>query len=454
MGKSIKENKMGTMKIPKLLFSISVPIIISMIMQALYNVVDSIYVAQFDNIAGTGALTVAFPVQNLIIAVGAGLAVGVNALLSRALGEKDFKRVNKIAGQGFFLLTCAYLLFLISGLFLIKPYVIGQAGNQGKLFEYSLDYLTIVCFLSIGVFIQILTERLLQSTGKSMLSMVVQGTGALVNIILDPILIFGWFGIPQLGVTGAAIATVIGQLIAATLGIILNIKYNKEIRIAVRNFIPKWSVLKSMLAIGVPSVMMQAIGSVMTFSMNKILIGFSTEALNVFGIYFKLQSFILMPVFGMNNGMVPILAYNYGARRKDRMFAALKLAMITVVAYMFIGLAVFQFIPQLLLGMFNASDSMLEIGITALRIISINFVFAGFSIMIIGFFQALGKSIYSLIISAGRQLVVLIPVAYMLSLSGRVELVWWAFPIAEIVSLILCLLFLIRVIRRTLPKDF
>ncbi len=453
MEQTIKENKMGVMKIPKLLFSISIPIMISMIIQALYNVVDSIYVAQFDNIAGTGALTIAFPIQNIMIALAVGLAVGMNALLSRALGEKEFDRVNVIAGQGFFLTFCGYLLFVLIGFFVIKPYVISQAGGEGLLYEYSMKYLLIVCFGSVGVFIQIIAERLLQSTGKSVLSMVVQGSGAITNIILDPILIFGWFGLPEMGIAGAAIATIIGQFVAGFIGIVLNIKYNKEVVIKLKNFIPKWNVLKAMLIIGIPSVLMQAIGSIMTFTMNKILIGFSTEALNVFGIYFKLQSFILMPVFGLNNGMIPILAYNYGARKKDRIFATLKLSAITAIGYMIFGMLLFQFIPKELLGMFNASEDMLVIGTKALRIISLNFVFAGFCIIIIAFFQAIGKSIYSLIISAGRQLLVLIPVAYLLSLTNNVNMVWWSFPIAEAMSLILCVIFLIRIMKTMFGKD-
>lgn len=454
MEATVKENKMGTWGIPKLLYSVSLPIIISMIVQAMYNVVDSVYVAQYDNIAGTGALTVAFPIQNLMIAVAVGLAVGMNALLSRSLGEKNFEKANKIAGQGFFLTFCGYLLFLIIGLFLVKPFVSTQAEAGTVLYEYSVDYISIVCIGALGVFVQVVAERLLQATGKSMFSMITQLSGAVVNIVLDPILIFGWLGCPEMGVSGAAYATVIGQWVAAIVGIVLNLSVNKEIKIRIRNFIPELALIKEMLVIGIPSVLMQAIGSVMTFCMNKILIGFSTEALNVFGLYFKLQSFIFMPIFGLNNGMVPIVAYNYGARKKERVFSTIRLAAFTAIGYMLTGFLVFQIFPAVLLGFFNASAEMLVIGKTALRIISICFVFAGFSVIASATCQALGKSIYSLIISLGRQLVVLIPAAFLLSLAGNVNLIWWAFPIAEVLSLLLCIYFLIRVLKKSFPKDF
>ncbi len=448
-----KENKMGTMSIPKLLYSVSVPIIISMIVQALYNIVDSVYVAQFDPDAGTGALTIAFPIQNLMIAVSVGLAVGMNALLSRSLGQKNFEKANVIAGQGFFLTACGYALFLITGLFLVKPFVLMQADAGTLLYEYSVDYLSVVCICSFGVFIQVVTERLLQATGKSFPSMIIQLSGAVINIVLDPILIFGWLGFPAMGVKGAAIATVVGQCIAAVIGIVLNLTVNKEIKLMIRNFIPRLGLIKEMLAIGIPSVLMQAIGSVMTFCMNLILIGFSQTAMNVFGVYFKLQSFVFMPVFGLNNGMVPILSYNYGAKHRDRVYATLKLGILTAIAYMLIGFAVFQLMPEVLLGFFNASEEMLAIGRTALRIISISFIFAGFSVIVSSACQALGKSIYSLIVSMVRQLVVLIPAAFLLSLIGKVSLVWLAFPISEIFSLLLCIFFLIRVLRVAFPKE-
>ena len=444
---------MGTMRIPSLLYSISIPIVISMLVQALYNIVDSIYVAQFNNDAGTGALTAAFPIQNLMIAVSVGLAVGMNALLSRSLGQKNFEKANVIAGQGFFLTFTGYLLFLVIGTFFVNIYAATQAAEGTLLYEYTVDYLSIVCICSFGVFVQVVTERLLQATGKSFYSMLIQLSGAVINIILDPVFIFGWFGMPAMGVKGAAIATVIGQCFAAVLGIVLNLTVNKEVKIRLRNFIPRMDLIREMLAIGIPAVLMQAIGSVMTFSMNVILIGYGTAPYNVFGVYFKLQSFVFMPVFGLNSGMIPIVSYNYGAGKKERVYATVKLASLTAIVYMLLGLAVFQIIPETLLGFFNAGTEMLSVGKVALRIISLAFVFAGFSVVASATCQALGKSVYSMIISFGRQLVVLIPAAYLLSLTGNVDLVWLAFPIAEIVSLLLCIYFLIRVLKIAFPKE-
>lgn len=447
METTARENKMGTMSVPKLLFSVSVPIIISMIVQALYNVVDSIFVAQYDNNAGTGALTIAFPIQNLLLAVSIGLAVGVNALLSRSLGQKKFDKANRVAGQGFFLMLCGYLMFLVFGLFFVRPFVELQTSDPLRI-QYSTDYISVVTTMSLGVFIQVIAERLLQATGKSVLSMITQASGAITNIILDPILIFGWLGMPEMGVRGAAIATVIGQFVAAAVGIFLNLKYNPEIKLQFRNFLPDLQIIKETLAISLPAILMQAIGSVMTFCMNIILEGFSDVAVNVFGVYFKIQSFVFMPVFGLNNGMVPIIAYNYGAGKRERVFGTLKLAMLCAMGYMLLGLLLFQLIPATLLGMFNATEEMLSIGKVALRVISISFIFAGFSIVSISCCQALGKSIYSLFVSVGRQLVVLIPAAFLLSLLGDVNLVWWAFPIAELMSLALCIIFLTRVLKK------
>lgn len=449
MEQILKENKMGTMKIPRLLFSVSIPIIISMLVQAMYNIVDSIYVAQFDPNAGTGALTVAFPIQNLMIAVAVGLAVGMNALLSRSLGEKNFEKANVVAGQGFFLTFCGYLIFLVIGLFFVLPFVGSQAEKGSLLYDYGVQYLSIVCIGSLGVFIQVTAERLLQSTGKSLFSMVTQLSGAIINIVLDPILIFTF----NMGVRGAAIATIVGQFFAAIMGIILNLAVNKELRIKLKNFIPRWELIRDMLIIGIPSVLVQAIGSVMTFCMNKILLGFGTAALNVFGVYFKLQSFVFMPIFGLNNGMVPIIAYNFGAKKRKRVFATIKLSAVVAVGYMLFGLLVFQTLPDVLLGFFNADQAMLSIGRAALRTISLSFIFAGFSIIASVTCQALGKSIYSLFISVGRQLVVLIPAAFLLSLVGEVSYVWWAFPISEIMSLALGVFFLIRVLKRSFPKE-
>ena len=446
------ENKMGILPVPKLLFSMSWPIIISMLVQALYNVVDSVFVAMYDPVAGTAALTIAFPIQNLMIAVAVGLGVGMNALLSRALGEKSFDRANRIAGQGFFLTFCGYLLFLIIGIFAVPFYVSTQSGSDALIQQYGTEYLFIVCMGCIGVFIEITCERLLQSTGKTVLSMATQMAGAITNIILDPIMIFG-FG---MGIRGAAIATVIGQLVSGALGIFFNLAFNKEIKLRLCAILPQARLLKDILIIGIPSVLMQAIGSVMTYCMNMVLGGFEgigVEAMNVFGVYFKLQSFVFMPIFGLNNAMVPIIAYNYGARKRERVMQTFRLSAIGAIAYMLLGFLVFQFFPTQLLSIFNASESMLEIGRVALRTVSLSFIFAGFCIVTSSVCQALGKSIYSLLTSIGRQLIVLIPVSFLLSLSGNVDLVWLAFPIAEIVSVLLSFFFMIRVLKKLLPKS-
>ena len=448
---------MGTERIPKLLFSISTPIIISMLVQALYNIVDSIFVAQYDPTGtATAALAIAFPIQNLMIAVSVGLAVGTNALLSRSLGQKNSEKVNTIAGQGIFLTLCGYLLFLVFGLTLVPLFVGTQADIGTTLYDNGVEYTTIISLFSIGIFVQVVSERFLQATGKSMLSMIVQLSGAITNIILDPILIFGLLGCREMGITGAAVATVIGQGVSAVFGIVLNLRYNKEIKFSLKNIIPQVKILREMLAIGIPAVLMQAISSVMTFAMNLILTSFEQVgevALGVFGIYFKLQSFIFMPVFGLNNGMVPIVAYNYGAGKRDRIYATMKLSVVIAVSYMLLGFGTFQLFPKALLGMFNASPQMLLIGTQALRVISISFIMAGFSIVSISVCQALGKSIYSLIVSACRQLVVLIPAAYLLSLTGDVKNVWWAFPLAELVGCSLCIAFLIHVLRTVLHKQ-
>jgi len=447
-----KENKMGTMPVPRLLISMSLPMILSMLVQAFYNIVDSIFVAMYDPIAGTAALTIAFPIQNLMIAVATGLGVGMNALLSRSLGERRFDRANSIAGQGFLLTFCGYLIFLVLGLFFVPAYVSTQSGANALIQQYGSQYLSIVCVGCIAIFIEITCERLLQATGRTTLSMVTQMSGAIVNIVLDPIMIFTF----DMGIAGAAIATVIGQAVSAILGIIFNLTCNKELSLRPSILIPRARLLTEILAIGIPSVLMQAIGSVMTYCMNKVLISFpdcGVSAMNVFGIYFKLQSFIFMPIFGMNNGIVPIIAYNYGARKRDRVMKTVRLAMILAVSYMILGLAAFQLFPAQLLGIFNADATMLEIGTVALRTISLSFIFAGFCIISLTVCQALGKSIYSLITSIGRQLVVLIPIALLLSLSGNVNLVWLAFPIAEIVSVILATLFMLRVLKKLLPKD-
>lgn len=439
----VKENKMGVMPVNQLLISMSLPMMISMLVQALYNIVDSVFVSRINENALT-AVSLAFPIQSLMIAIGAGTGVGMNALLSRSLGEKDFHKANKVAVNGIFLTGISYLIFLAVGILAVNPFYMSQT-EDAQILEYGKQYLTVVCCMSFGMYTQFVFERLLQSTGKTFYTMITQGTGAIINMILDPILIFGYFGMPQMGVTGAAVATVIGQVIAGIFAMIINIKKNTEISLQVKGFKPDLSIIGQIYAVGIPSIIMQAIGSVMTYGMNRILMVFTSTAAAVFGVYFKLQSFIFMPVFGLNNGMVPIIAYNYGAGKKDRLVKTMKLSILYAIGIMIAGFLVFQFFPTQLFALFDASETMLSIGIPALRIISISFLFAGFCIICSSVFQALGNGIYSMLISIARQLVVLLPVAYLLSRMGNVNYVWWAFPVAEISSLTMSVIFLIMI---------
>ena len=442
------ENKMGTMPVKQLIIAMSLPMMISMLVQALYNVVDSIFVAQIEEDALT-AVTLAFPMQNLMIAVGAGTGVGINALLSKSLGEKRFDKSDAAANTGIFLSLLNFIAFLLVGFLLSEPFIRTQTADP-KIIAYGTTYLRICCCMSVGVFFQITFERLLQSTGRTLYSMISQLTGAVINIIMDPIMIFGLLGCPKMGVAGAAYATVLGQVIASFLGLYMNLKVNKDLTISLKEILrPKREIVKAIYAVGVPSILMMSIGSLMTYLMNRILIVFSTTTTAVFGVYFKLQSFFFMPVFGLNNGLIPVLAYNYGARNKERISESLKFAMMLAVVIMLVGMIVFEVIPGQLLGMFNASDDMKQIGIPALRIICLSFPLAGFSIAMGSIFQAFSESIYSLIISIGRQLVVLIPIAWLLSLTGNVNLVWWAFPVAELVSLVLSVFFFKRLYFRT-----
>ena len=409
----MQENKMGTMPIDKLIISMSLPIMISMLVQALYNIVDSIFVAQISENALT-AVSMAFPIQNLMIAVGVGTAVGVNALLARSLGERDFDKVNKIAENAVFLVLLSYLLFLIIGLFFAEPFFRSQTDIE-EIVLYGKQYLTVCCCLSFGCFTQLMFERMLQATGKTVYTMITQTTGAVINIILDPILIFGLFGFPKMGITGAAAATVIGQMIAAVLAVFINQTRNKEIQLSLKGFHPDGTIIGQIYAIGVPSIVMQAIGSVMNYGMNRILISFSSTATAVFGVYFKLQSFVFMPAFGLNNGVIPVMAYNYGAGSRERVVKTLRHTVTYAVCIMAVGLLIFQLFPTQLLKMFSASDTMLSLGVPALRIISLSFILAGFGISCSSIFQALGKAIYSMFVSIARQLVALLPVAYFLA---------------------------------------
>ena len=441
-----KENKMGVMPVGQLLFTMSLPIMISMLVQALYNVVDSMFVARVSENALT-ALSIAFPIQNLMIAVSVGLGVGLNAVVSRALGAKDTKGVNRAATNGIMLMFICGLLFMLGGATLVRPYFEMQTDIE-EIVTSGIDYTSIVMMGSMGVFMQILFERLLQSTGRTMLTMFSQGIGAIINIIFDPIFIFGYFGFPKMGVAGAAYATILGQWVAALLGLILNIRKNPEVSISMKGFKPHGATIRLILSIGIPSVVMQSIGSVMTFLMNQILIAFSSTAVAVFGVYFKLQSFVFMPVFGLTNGTVPIVAYNFGARKGERMKKTIQYSVYAAIAIMICGALIFQSIPDKLLMLFDASDEMLRVGVPALRIISLGFPLAGFGIGAGAVFQALGFSVYSMVISLIRQLVVLIPCAYLISmLTGDVTGVWWAFVVAEVVSLTVSALYLRRVNR-------
>lgn len=441
--KKIQENKMGVMPVNKLLLNMSLPMMISMLVQALYNIVDSIFVSRINESALT-AVSLAFPIQTLMIALGGGTCVGVNALLSKSLGERNFEKANKTADNGVFLAVLNFGIFFLIGIFLTGPFYLSQT-KDAQIYEYGKQYLTIVCCFSFGIYMQFIFERLLQSTGKTFYTMITQGVGAIINIVLDPIFIFGYLGMPRMGVAGAAIATVIGQIVAAILAIIINLKKNTEIQLSFREFRPDSKIIGQIYQVGIPSIIMQSIGSIMTYGMNQILLAFTATAATVFGVYFKLQSFIFMPIFGLNNGMVPIVAYNYGAGQKDRLMKTVKLSVVYAIALMLIGVLVFQTFPDKLLLLFEASETMLEIGVPALRIISIHFLLAGFCIVMTSLFQALGNGIYSMIISIARQLAVLLPSAYLLSLTGTVKNVWWAFPIAESVSFALSIFFFLRI---------
>ena len=444
-----RENKMGVMPVGRLLMSMSLPMMLSMLVQALYNVVDSMFVSRVSEDALT-ALSMAFPIQNLMIAVAAGLGVGINAVLSRALGAKDQKSVDRAAASGLLLEALSAALFILGGATIVRIFFEAQT-DIATIVESGVTYTRIIMLGCAGIFMQIFFERLLQSTGRTLLTMTSQATGAIINIILDPILIFGLLGAPRMGVAGAALATVIGQWISACLGLFLNLRFNPEVSLSLRGLRPHAATLGRILTIGVPSVVMQSIGSVMTFTMNQILIAFSSTAVAVFGVYFKLQSFVFMPVFGLNNGTVPIVAYNYGARRADRMMQAIRYTVIFAMGIMTLGAVVFHVFPVRLLGIFDASEEMIRIGLPALRIISLSFPVAGFCIGCGSVFQALGFSLYSMITSLVRQLFVLIPCAFLLGrLTGDVTTVWWAFVIAEVFSLLLTCIYFKRIYERVI----
>ena len=444
------ENKMGVMPCNKLLISMSVPMMISMLVQALYNVVDSIFVSMLNEAAFT-AVSLAFPVQNLMIAISTGTGVGVNALLSRQLGEKKFDAVNRTAGNGIMLFLISTMVFILFGLFGSEIYFRALTDDP-QIVEYGIQYTQIVTILSIGLFMQIIFERILQATGRTIYSMFTQGLGAIFNIIFDPILIFGLLGFPKMGVAGAALATVGGQILGASLGLILNLRYNHEVKFGLHYLKPHMLTIKNIYSVGIPSILMQSISSVMNFGMNKILIVFSSTAAAVFGAYYKLQSFVFMPVFGLNNGMVPIIAYNLGAGKPDRIKKTMKLAVMYASVIMLLGLAAFQLLPTTLLGFFQASDTMLSMGIPALRIISLSFIMAGMNIVFSSVFQALGHGVLSLEASAVRQLIFLLPAAFILANTVGLAGVWWSFPIAEIASTAISVFFMKTKIVKQIDK--
>lgn len=446
----LKENKMGVMPVKKLIVTMSLPMMVSMLVQALYNIVDSIFVSQISEQALT-AVSLAFPIQSLMISVGAGTGVGINALLSKSLGERKQEQVNKAANNGLLLMFFSYILFALLGAFASRPFFVTQTDNT-VIVEQGTSYLSIVCCLSLGLMFQMTFERLLQSTGRTMYSMISQMTGAVVNIIFDPILIFGYLGFPKMGVAGAAYATVLGQAIAALIGLVLNLKRNPELQLSFRGILhPNKDTIGKIYFVGVPTILMMSIGSIMSYSMNRILVGFSETAAAVFGVYFRLQSFFFMPVFGLNNGLIPVLAYNYGARRKDRIDEALKFSLALALSIMCIGTLVFELFPRQLLSVFNASENMMAMGVVAMREIGLHFPLAACGIIIGSVFQAFARSYYSLIVSSCRQLLILIPAAWILAkVTNDVNQVWWCFLISEGLALIIAIHFYRKVYREAI----
>lgn len=445
-----KENKMGVMNENKLLLSMSFPMMISMLVQALYNIVDSIFVAKVSEAALT-AVSLAFPVQMLMISVAIGTGVGINALLSKSLGEKNYERADSVALHGIVLALISFVVFALIGASCSSFFFSSQTSDP-VIYAYGRDYMFINLVLSFGLFLQITFERILQSTGRTMYTMYSQATGAIVNIILDPILIFGLFGLPRMEVAGAALATVIGQISGAVLGYIFNVRKNHDVRFHFKLFRFDWKIVSMIYAVGIPSIIMQSVGSVMMFGMNRILMGFTSTAAAVFGVYFKLQSFVFMPIFGMTNAMVPILAYNYGAHKSSRIKKTIRLTMAYVFLMALLGFILFQVFPRQLLVIFDASEHMMNIGVVALRTISFSFLLAGFAIVSSSVFQALGHGVLSLIISVMRQLVVLLPVAYLFSRIAGLDQIWLSYPIAELMSFALSMVFLRHIYKKQIDK--
>ncbi len=457
----LKENKMGVMPIKKLVITMSLPMMVSMLVQALYNVVDSIFVAKVCEDALT-AVSLAFPAQNLMIGVATGTGVGINALLSRYLGARQQDNANRVAVNGILLCFFSGAIFFLFGLFGTRLFFSSQVDTEGPIYTYGVDYLSTVCMLSLGLFGQVTTERLMQATGKTTLSMITQLTGAIINIILDPIFIFskgdilfGDIAMPfgfGMDARGAAVATVIGQFTAFFIGCILQVKCNREIRLSFKGFRPDFRLILEIYKIGIPSILMVGIGSFMTFCLNKILLGFTPTAAAVFGVYFKLQSFVFMPVFGLNNGVIPIIAFNYGARNKQRIIKTVRFSCAIAVSVMTFGTILMWIMPETMLRLFDASEDMMGIGVPALKTISTSFILAGVSINLGAVFMALGKSYFSTIVSFARQIVVLLPAAYLLSKTGEINNVWLSFPIAEFMSLLVTIVSFIFVYKTIIAK--
>ena len=435
------ENKMGVMPIMKLILNMSLPMMFSMLIMALYNIVDSIFVAKISEDALT-AVSLAFPIQNLMIAVGTG--VGVNALLSKRLGQRNQEDVNKTAMNAVFLAACNFIVFFIAGIVLVHPYLASQGVDAG-IVTYGEAYLDIVLRMSFALFFGITFDRLLQSTGLTLYTMYSQLSGAIFNVIFDPLLIFGIGPFPKMGIRGAALATVLGQILGLCVSVFFNVTKNREIQFKLKNLLPELRIVAEIYKVGVPSILLSSITSITTYFLNIILSAFSSTAIAVYGVYFKLNSFIFMPVFGLNNGMVPIIAYNYGARNRKRITATIRNGLFLAMGIMLFGMALFELFPAQLLGLFDASPAMLAIGVPAIRIIACSFLGAALGITFSSVFQAFGSAVYSMIATFVRQIVALLPAAYLLSLSGNVNAIWWSYLIAEVVSIIACIFFMHRI---------
>ncbi len=445
-------DRLGIEPIHPLMLKMSAPLMMSMFVMAMYNIVDSIYLGHYSTESLT-AVSYCFPVQNLNIAFGIGTAVGMSALLSRYLGAREYDKADKVAHNGFILAAINYSVFFMIGCFAETfMHLLASEGTSEMVLSEGAIYLRITQWLSIAPMVQSMFERLLQSTGKTNYIFYMQLSGTLFNAIVDPILIFGFLGLPAMGAKGAAMATVFGQILGCILGFIFNRKFNKEISLSIHRLRPHLPTMIEIYKIGIPSIVLQSVGSVMNFSINKILSSFSDLAVTTFGVYFKLQSFIFMPLFGMNSASVPIVAYNYGADRKDRVERCMSLGVRYGIGVMSIGTILFWLFPEQLMALFKSPPEMTAMGVVALHIISLNFPFAGFAIMRGAAFQGLGKSIYGMYISLVRQLLIIIPCAYIFAKIGGVNMVWWAFPCAEVAGTTMSILFTRHVRKNILSK--